>query len=180
MKESSESMAMTETEEPEPARRSRGGWRDFWQLHVPLVLVLSLCTFITIVEVRRASEGVWRAWAYMFEWPLIGLFTIWIWHRYRTEGSVTKGFVNRWRDRVASLSAESANESDPDEADPAGSDPDGPEPEPAAIDDSMAARTGSTTGAGPAQVIAPDAQLQAWNEYVEDLRRREPPGAPPS
>ena len=31
-----------------------------------------------------------------------------------------------------------------------------------------------------AQPIEADPQLEAWNEYVEDLRRREPPGAPPS
>ena len=155
----------------EPARRSRGGWRDFWQLHVPLVLVLSLCTFITIIEVRRASEGVWRAWAYMFEWPLIGLFTIWIWHRYRTEGSVTKGFVDRWKERVASLSA--ASEHEPDAK---GS---GPRPTPA--DHSFEARDGSASAADPADPgIGADEQLQAWNAYVEDLRRREPPGAPPA
>ena len=133
---------------PEP-RRGRGGWRDVWQLHIPLVLVLSLCTVFTIIEARRASEGVWRAWAYMFEWPLIGLFTIWIWHRYRTEGSVTKGLTKRWRERVARLSA--AVDDEADAAAPAVPEKQ-PEPE--------------------------DPGLDAWKAYVEDLRRREPPGPP--
>lgn len=136
-----------EAQEP---RRARGGWRDFWQLHVPLVLVLALCTFITIIEVRRAYEGVWRAWAYMFEWPLIGLFTIWIWHRYRTEGSLTKGFVERWRERIGRLNAEAD----------------------------------ATPGAAPPVSDVPpveihDPQLEAWTAYVDDLKRREPPGSPP-
>lgn len=134
---------------PQDSRRARGGWRDFWQLHVPLVLVLSLCTFITIIEVRRASEGVWRAWAYMFEWPLIGLFTIWIWHRYRTEGSVTKGLVAKWRERVGRVTAEA---------------------------DAAAA---SAASRGEPDATPSDPQLEAWTSYVDDLRRREPPGPPP-
>jgi hypothetical protein len=166
---------------PQEPRRTRGGWRDFWQLHVPLVLVLTLCTVITIIEVRRASEGVWRAWAYMVEWPLIGLFTIWIWHRYRTEGSVTKGLAARWRDRVARLSAES--------------DAATPTPTPTPTPGQSADQTGADqTGAKPpapaggsaepaAHSTAPpadDPELDAWTAYVTDLRRREPPGSPPS
>ena len=162
--------AMTDSEHPgtEPVRRARGGWRDFWQLHVPLVLVLALCTVITIIEAKRASEGVWRAWAYMFEWPLIGLFTIWIWHRYRTEGSVTKGLVERWRERVSRISAESESEAG------AG------EPMSKVAADAAGSVAGLPNRAGDAQPIEADPQLEAWNEYVEDLRRREPPGAPPS
>ena len=134
-------------------RRVRGGWRDVWQLHVPLVLVLSLCTVATIIEAQRASEGVWRAWAYMVEWPLIGLFTIWIWHRYRTEGSVTKGLIDRWRERVTRLGAEADGGAE-----------------------------GAAVAKAPAvqeeQPATDDPELDAWTSYVEDLRRREPPGSP--
>jgi hypothetical protein len=89
----------------ESERRSRR-WRDFWQLHVPLVLVLTLCTVITVIEVRRAGDGVWRAWIYMFEWPLIALFAVWIWHRYRTKGSIFRSLQARWNERVERLNAE--------------------------------------------------------------------------
>ncbi len=120
---------------------SRGGRRDFWQLHVPLALVLLLCTALTVIEVRRAGEGVWRAWIYMVEWPLIAVVSIWIWHRYRTEGSVTKGLVERWKARVAEYSAAGSDES-------------------------------------VAEAAPPDTQLQAWEDYVQDLNRRQPPGGP--
>jgi len=84
---------------PAPARpRSRA--RDLWQLDIPLVFGLSLCTILTIVEARRAGEGFWRAWVYTFEWPIIGAFIIWIWWRYKHEGQLTKGMVRRWRQRV--------------------------------------------------------------------------------
>ncbi len=139
----------------EPSRR-----RDFWQLHVPLVLVLTLCTVITVIEVRRATEGVWRAWAYMFEWPMIGLFAIWIWHRYRKEGSVTRGLADRWRERVAQLGAEAdaAEQAAPGQVEPHASSP-----------------------IEPVTPVTPmnDPELRQWQEYVEDLQRREPPGQPP-
>ena len=129
---------------PHPAHQRR---RDFWQFHVPLVLVLTLCAVITVIEVRRATEGVWRAWFYMFEWPMIGLFAIWIWYRYRHEGSVTRGFTDRWRDRVRQYEAE---------ADAA---------------EAAAAEQGSRQG---------DPELAAWQDYVDDLQRRQPPGEPPT
>jgi len=96
---------------------------------------------------------VWRAWAYMVEWPLIGLFTIWIWHRYRTEGSLTKGLIERWRERVARLGAEADDEAE------------------------GAADANAPTVEVP-QPATDDPGLHAWKSYVEDLRRREPPGSP--
>lgn len=72
-----------------------------------MVLAVIMCSVFTVIEVRRAGEGVGRAWAYAVEWPMIGLFCVWIWYRYRKEGSVTKGFAARWQARVARLSAAS-------------------------------------------------------------------------
>jgi hypothetical protein len=132
------------------APRASSRSRDFWQLHVPLVLVLILCTVITVIEVRRASEGVWRAWAYMFEWPMIGLFSIWIWNRYRTQGSVTRGLADRWRERVERITAESD-----------------------------AARADAASPAAAAPAPPDDPGLEAWQAYVDDLQRRDPPGRPP-
>ena len=80
--------------------------KDFWQLDLPLVLGLSLCIFLSIIEFRRAGEGVGRAWVYAFQWPLIGAICCWIWYRYRTEGNVTKGFTNKWKQRIDLLEAE--------------------------------------------------------------------------
>ena len=80
--------------------------KDFWQLDLPLVLGLALCGFLTIVEFRRATEGVGRAWVYSFQWPLIGAICCWIWYRYRTEGNVTKGFTSKWKQRLEQIEAE--------------------------------------------------------------------------
>ena len=85
-------------------RPSRSRMRNFWQLDVPLVVVLILCTTITVIEARRATEGIWRAWIYLFEWPMIGAFAVWIWYRFTHEEG--GGFVRRWRERVARLEAQ--------------------------------------------------------------------------
>ena len=101
------------------SEEKRSKVKDFWQLHVPLVLVLALCTFATIIEARRASEGVDRALVYTFQWPLIGVFAIVVWNRYRKHGNLTKWFTDRYRDRIRQFQREDAEirteVTDPDE-----------------------------------------------------------------
>ncbi|MBM3670362.1 MAG: hypothetical protein FJW97_10195 [Actinobacteria bacterium] len=87
---------------------SRRKLKDFWQLHIPLVLVLTLCTFATIVEVRRAGEGVDRAFVYSFQWPLIGVFAVVVWNHYRRHGNLTKWFTDRYRNRIDQYQREDA------------------------------------------------------------------------
>ena len=91
------------TPDAPPPERGRSRWRDVLTLHIPLVLVLTLCTVLTVVEFRRANEGVWRAWIYLFEWPLIAAFAIWMWVRFRREAG--GGFARQWRERVERVRA---------------------------------------------------------------------------
>ena len=81
-------------------------WKDILTLHLPLVLVLALCTYATINQFHRAQEGVQRSWAYTFQWPIIGLFAIVVWNRYRKHGNLTRWFTDRYRSRVDALRAE--------------------------------------------------------------------------
>jgi hypothetical protein len=81
-------------------------WKDILTLHLPLVLVLALCTYATIKQYGRAQEGVQRSWAYTFQWPIIGAFAIVVWNRYRTHGNLTRWFTDRYRSRVETFRAE--------------------------------------------------------------------------
>jgi hypothetical protein len=81
-------------------------WKDILTLHLPLVIVLALCTYATINQYGRAQEGVERSWAYTFQWPIIGLFAIVVWNRYRKHGNLTRWFTDRYRSRVAAYRAE--------------------------------------------------------------------------
>ena len=80
--------------------------KDILTLHLPLVLVLALCAVATVIEYQRAQEGVGRAWVYTFQWPIIGLFAIVIWNRYRKHGNLTKWFTDRYRKRIEAYRAE--------------------------------------------------------------------------
>ena len=75
-------------------------WKDAWQLHLPLVSVLAFCCYATVIEFNRAQEGVTRAWVYTFQWPIIGIFAIVVWNRYRKHGSLTKSISKYFRDRA--------------------------------------------------------------------------------
>ncbi len=74
--------------------------KDFWQLHVPLVIVLAFCSYATMIEFGRAQEGIDRAWVYTFQWPIIGIFAIVVWNRYRKHGSLTKSMSKYFRERA--------------------------------------------------------------------------------
>ena len=95
-------------------------WKDAWQLHLPLVIVLAFCCYATVIEFNRAQEGVTRAWVYTFQWPIIGIFAIVVWNRYRKHGSLTKSISKYFRDRAKKFESmeeeQIARESvDPDE-----------------------------------------------------------------
>lgn len=60
--------------------------RDVWQLHVPLVVALGISSVATYIEVSRALDGVQLAWVYVVQWPMIGVFCVWMWVRLRREG----------------------------------------------------------------------------------------------
>ena len=88
------------------SEESKRRMKDFWTLHVPLVLVLALCAIATVIEVRRASEGAGRAAVYSIQWPIIGLFAVVIWNRYRKHGNITRWFTDRYSSRIAEYKAE--------------------------------------------------------------------------
>ena len=79
--------------------------KDFWQLHVPLAIVLAFCAYATVIEFSRAQEGVTRAWVYTFQWPIIGIFAVVVWNRYRKHGSLTKSINKYFRDRAKRFEA---------------------------------------------------------------------------
>ena len=116
--------------------------KDLLTLHVPLVVVTAFCAFATMIELQRALEGVGRAWVYTFQWPIIGLFAVVVWNRYRKHGNVTRWFTDRYRRRIEAYGIEA-----------------------------------DATGESVRPI---EADEQAWLDYVDDLRRRDPPGGPPS
>lgn len=93
------------TSEPTP-ERSRTRIQQLWQLHLPLAVWLCVCAFATVVEYNRAMQGVDRAWSYTFQWPLFGVFAIFVWWRLLNEKSVTRSVVDFYRRRTEAMKAE--------------------------------------------------------------------------
>lgn len=126
--------------------------KDLWQLHLPLVVVLALCTFATVVEYGRARQGVDRAWVYTIQWPIIGLFAVVVWNRYRKHGSITRSISNYFRARAARFEAEAVAEEE----------------------------RARQEASGEVIVTEVDPDEVAWREHVRRLHEQDPPGGPPS
>ncbi|MBU6148302.1 MAG: hypothetical protein KGP10_09060 [Actinomycetales bacterium] len=156
---------------PLPSRERQRRWRDFWTLHIPLVLVLLLCASATWLQLMRALSGVDRSWVYTVQWPIIGAFAIAVWNHYRRHGSLTRFITTYYQQRVARFAAH------------------GTEREPGAPP--LADAAAVTSSADPSSVDRPpadspssdplpaDPQERAWREYLARLHAADPPGGPP-
>lgn len=47
--------------------------------HLTLVIGLGLCAAAFWFELSRAEGGNELSWAYVFEWPLLGIFAVYMW-----------------------------------------------------------------------------------------------------
>jgi hypothetical protein len=50
-----------------------------WKAHATLAVGLALCIGAFWLEIGRALQGNSLSWAYVFEWPLLGCFAIYMW-----------------------------------------------------------------------------------------------------
>lgn len=66
--------------------------KDRFRIHLGLVLAELICIPAFIFELSRALSGNELSWAYVFEWPVLGLYAIYMWrkmlHDEREEGVV--------------------------------------------------------------------------------------------
>ena len=68
--------------------------------HLTLLLGLALCGLAFWFELGRAERGNGLSWAYVFEWPLLGLFAIYMWWKLLHPG-VTSKLSRRRRPAIA-------------------------------------------------------------------------------
>ncbi len=52
-----------------------------WRTHLALAVGLALCAVAFWFELHRALGGNELSWAYVFEWPLLGAFAVYMWWR---------------------------------------------------------------------------------------------------
>jgi hypothetical protein len=67
------------SEVPTPPSETRLPRREALRLHATLALGLTLCVAAFWFELSRALGGNALSWAYVFEWPLLGVFAVYMW-----------------------------------------------------------------------------------------------------
>jgi hypothetical protein len=51
------------------------------RIHLGLVLAELICVSAFIFELNRARSGNTLSWAYVFEWPILGVYAIYVWRK---------------------------------------------------------------------------------------------------
>lgn len=55
------------------------------RIHCGLLLAEIICIPAFIFELSRAMGGNTLSWAYVFEWPILGTYAIYVWHKLLKE-----------------------------------------------------------------------------------------------
>jgi hypothetical protein len=51
------------------------------RIHLGLLLAEAICVSAFIFELNRARSGNSLSWAYVFEWPILGAYAIYVWRK---------------------------------------------------------------------------------------------------
>ncbi|MEP7177910.1 MAG: hypothetical protein ABI775_02365 [Pseudonocardiales bacterium] len=119
------------------------------RLHSLLVIGVPVCVAAGWFELTRALAGRAVAWVYAFEWPLFGIYGVYIWWRlYRERRSTTIGPPNVSIDE-GSVGAD--------------------------VNNLVSTESRACTEAERTD----DLQLAEWEQYLRRLHTVDPPGKPP-
>ena len=55
------------------------------RINLGLVLAELICLPAFVFEITRALDGNTLSWAYVFEWPLLGGYAVYMWHKLRQD-----------------------------------------------------------------------------------------------
>ena len=55
--------------------------KDAFRIHLGLFLAELLCIPAFVFELKRALGGNTLSWAYVLEWPILGLYAIYMWRK---------------------------------------------------------------------------------------------------
>lgn len=59
--------------------------KNVFRIHLGLVLAELICIPAFLFETSRALAGNTLSWAYVFEWPMLGLYAIYMWRKMLRE-----------------------------------------------------------------------------------------------
>jgi hypothetical protein len=93
-------------------------------VHVGLVLAELICVSAFLFEIKRALGGNTLSWAYVFEWPILGAYAIYMWRKllvHESESSPSVGVheetapeddvkLRAWNDYLQQVHARDSND----------------------------------------------------------------------
>jgi hypothetical protein len=85
--------------------------KDSFRIHLGLFLAELLCIPAFVFELKRATGGNTLSWAYVVEWPILGLYAIYMWRKLLSE--VHREERGEDRDATTSRTARVEEEDDP-------------------------------------------------------------------
>lgn len=59
--------------------------KRIFRIHLGLFLAELMCIPAFIFETYRAMQGNLLSWAYVFEWPILGIYSVYMWDRMLRE-----------------------------------------------------------------------------------------------
>ncbi len=114
------------TDSPVSSSSARLRGREALRLHLTLAFGLALCAAAFWFELKRALGGNALSWAYVFEWPLLGGFAVYMWSQFLHPGrekrrkTVEKSLdptfnvmLERWQQSQDELERSRSNDVDP-------------------------------------------------------------------
>ena len=110
----------TDAEVPKEHRARRLTGAEAFRAHATLLVGLALCGLAFWFELVRAEGGNELSWAYVFEWPLLSVFAVYMWwnvldpdRQSRVKLKKTKqlapefhGMLNAWEEHQRALTEE--------------------------------------------------------------------------
>ncbi len=55
--------------------------RHSWRLHLGIFFAEVVCISAFVVEISRALSGNTLSWAYVAEWPILGVYAVYMWRK---------------------------------------------------------------------------------------------------
>jgi hypothetical protein len=56
------------------------------RVHVALIVAEGICLSAFLFELSRARSGNTLSWAYVFEWPILGAYGVYVWRKLLRSG----------------------------------------------------------------------------------------------
>jgi hypothetical protein len=70
------------------------------RIHLGLLAAEAICISAFVIEISRVLSGNTLSWAYVVEWPILGAYAIYMWHKLLKDERSPESMSHRVTDEV--------------------------------------------------------------------------------